>query len=103
MYATAFLLLLSALRDSFRGRATLQLELYALRRDSASRYVIAIDERHLRRILASYFDYCHRLRTHLSLCKDSPVPRPVGSAKAGEVIALPQVGGLHHRYERLAA
>ena len=31
MYATAFLLLLSALRDSFRGRATLQLELIALR------------------------------------------------------------------------
>ncbi len=35
--------------------------------------------------------------------KDSPVHRPVESAKAGEVIALPQVGGLHHRYERLAA
>jgi transposase InsO family protein len=66
-------------------------------------HLIVIDERHLRRILASYFDYYHRSRIHLSLGKDSPVPRPVESAKAGEVIALPQVGGLHHRYERQAA
>ena len=66
-------------------------------------HLIVIDERHLRRILASCFDYYHRSRTHLSLGKDSPVPRPVESAKAGEVIALPQVGGLHHCYERLAA
>ncbi len=40
-------------------------------------------------------------RTHLSLGKDTPanrplMPRPTGSAK---VIALPRVGGLHHRYE----
>ena len=67
------------------------------------RHLIVIDEQHLRRILASYFDYYHRSRTHLSLGKDSPVHRLVESAKAGEVIALPQVGGLHHRYERLAA
>ena len=66
-------------------------------------HLIVIDERHRRCILASYFNYYHRSRTHLSLSKDSPVPRPVESAKAGKVIALPQVGGLHHRYERLAA
>ncbi len=66
-------------------------------------HLTVIDERHLRRILASYFDYYHRSRTHLSLDKGSPVPRSVESANAGEVIALPQVGGLHHRYERLAA
>jgi transposase InsO family protein len=66
-------------------------------------HLIVVDERHLRRILASYLDYYHRSRTHLSLGKDSPVPRPVESAKAGKIIALPQVGGLHHRYERLAA
>ncbi len=66
-------------------------------------HVIVLNERHLRRVLASYFDYYDRSRTHLSLGKDSPVHRPVESAKTGEVIALPQVGGLHHRYERLAA
>lgn len=66
-------------------------------------HLIVIGERHLRRVLASYFDSYHCSRTLLSLGKDSPIPRPVESANAGEVIALPQIGGLHHRYERLAA
>jgi hypothetical protein len=42
-------------------------------------------------------------RTHLSLAKDSPVPRPVQSPLAGNIVATPAVGGLHHRYERVAA
>jgi transposase InsO family protein len=66
-------------------------------------HVIVLSERQLRRILASYLDYYHRSRTHLSLSKDSPVPRPSQRAETGEVIAFPQVGGLHHRYVRLAA
>ena len=66
-------------------------------------HVIVLSERHLRRLLASYLDYYHRSRTHLSLSKDSPVPRLIQPAETGTVIAFPQVGGLHHRYERLAA
>ena len=66
-------------------------------------HVIVLSERHLRRILSSYFDYYHRSRTHLSLEKDCPEPRLVHPPAAGEVIAFAQVGGLHHRYERLAA
>ncbi len=65
--------------------------------------VIVLSERHLRRVLASYLDYYHQSRTHLSLSKDSPVPRPIQPAETGEIIAFPQVGGLHHRDERLAA
>ena len=57
----------------------------------------------LRRILASYFAYYHRARTHLSLGKDSPEPRLIEPREMGRVVALPQVGGLHHRYERRAA
>jgi hypothetical protein len=53
--------------------------------------------------LASYFNYYHRSRTHLSLGKDTPVGRPVQPAGGGKIVAFPQVGGLHHRYERLAA
>ena len=64
---------------------------------------IILNERHLRRILGSYLDYYHGSRTHLSLGKDTPDGRPVQPAGSGTVISLPKVGGLHHRYERLAA
>ena len=66
-------------------------------------HVIVLNERHLRRILVSYFDYYHRSRTHLSLGKDTPEGRSVQPSGAGKIVAFPQVGGLHHRYERLAA
>jgi putative transposase len=46
-------------------------------------------------------DLYHRSRLHLSLDKDSPDSRPVHSL--GEIIGLPEVGGLHHRYERRVA
>jgi putative transposase len=66
-------------------------------------YIVVFNERHLRRVLSSYVDYYQRTRTHLSLDKDCPNTRPVHLPEQGKVIALPQVGGLHHRYERLAA
>ena len=66
-------------------------------------HVIVLDERHLRRVLSTYFEYHHRSRTHLSLGKDCPEPRPIQPLNAGSVIAFPKVGGLHHRYERRAA
>ena len=66
-------------------------------------HVIILGERHLRRILQSYVDYYHDSRTHLSLAKYFPEPREVQPPEMGEVIELPQVGGLHHRYERRAA
>jgi putative transposase len=55
------------------------------------------------RVLSSYVDYYHRTRTHLSLDKDCPDPRPIVLRRIGQVIAIPQVSGLHHRYERFAA
>jgi putative transposase len=66
-------------------------------------HVIILNERHLQRILGSYLDYYHGSRTHLSLGKDTPDGRPVQPAGSGTVVSLPKVGGLHHRYERLAA
>jgi putative transposase len=44
-----------------------------------------------------------RSRTHLSLNKDAPIPRPVAKPCDGRVVAIPQIGGRHHRYERRAA
>jgi len=66
-------------------------------------HVIVFDERSLRRTLACYFDYYHRSRTHLSLGKDSPEPRSIQRPETGPVVAISQVGGLHHRYERRVA
>lgn len=66
-------------------------------------HVIVFGENHLRRIIADYVAYYNGSRTHLSLEMDSPVTRPVQTPDQGKVISLPQVGGLHHRYERRAA
>ena len=66
-------------------------------------HMIVFNERCLYRHLKSFVEYYHRSRTHLALEKDSPEPRPIQAADAGRIIATPEVGGLHHRYERRAA
>ena len=66
-------------------------------------HVIVLNEGHLRRILTSYLIYYHESPTHLSLAKDTPGARPVQPADGGKIVALPHLGGLHHRYQRLAA
>ncbi len=66
-------------------------------------HIVIFNERHLRRVLSSYVDYYHRTRTHLSLDKDCPDSRPIMPRRIGRVVARPQINGLHHRYERLAA
>ncbi len=66
-------------------------------------HVVIFNERHLRRVLSSYVNYYHGTRTHLSMDKDCPKPRPIQPPTSGKVIAIPQVRGLHHRYQRLAA
>ena len=66
-------------------------------------HVIVLGEKHLRRILRSYFEYYQKSRTHLSLGKDAPSTRAVQPPELGAVVEIPQVSGLHHRYERRAA
>jgi putative transposase len=66
-------------------------------------HVIVLNETGLWRILKSYLDYHERSRTHLSLGKDAPIARPIQPTGTGTIMAIPQVGGLHHRYERIAA
>ena len=73
-----------------------------LRRDCLD-HVIALNECHLRRIFARYLIYYHDWRTHLSLSMDAPNPRMVHPPDRGRVVAFPELGGLHHHYERLAA
>ena len=58
-------------------------------------------ERHLNRILRSYFDYKNS-GTYLALNRDEPVARCTGPRVSGTVVSVPQVAGLDHRYRRAA-
>ena len=64
-------------------------------------HVVVLGEAHLRRLHGEHVDYYLNDRCHLSLGKDAPVERSpsVRSSRDAEVVALPRVGGLHHRYE----
>jgi transposase InsO family protein len=66
-------------------------------------HIIILNERHLKRVLSSYFTYYHGARTHLSLAKDAPDGREVQAIENGSVVELKRVGGLHHLYTRVAA
>src|SRR2546422_8362712 len=65
-------------------------------------HLIILGERHLRSILSDYVNYYNVSRPHLSLERNAPVPRSVETSALGAVVAVPQVGGLHHRYTRAA-
>jgi len=66
-------------------------------------HIIVLSRAHLHRLLESYFTYYHARRTHLGLDKDAPQTRRVQRPEEGKIVAFPEVGGLHHHYERLAA
>jgi putative transposase len=66
-------------------------------------HVIVVNAAGLHRVLTDYVAYYMRARTHLGLGKDAPITRPVMSPSAGRIVATPHVGGLHHRYDRVAA
>jgi transposase InsO family protein len=73
------------------------------RRRKCLDHIIIGNERGLRRALHAYVEYYLKPRTHLSLSKDAPVPRPVASPSDGDIVAISQLAGLHYRYERRAA
>jgi transposase InsO family protein len=66
-------------------------------------HVIVLGERHLLRLARQHAAYYNRDRPHMSLDGDAPVTREVEPKEFGKVVALPRVGGLHHRYVRRAA
>ena len=66
-------------------------------------HMIVLNDAHLRRVLHAYLVYYHSARTHPSLDKDAPEPRPVEPPDQGRIVETPLVGGLHHRYTRRAA
>ena len=66
-------------------------------------HVIVFNERHLMCVMGEYVRYYNESRTHLSLGKGAPDGRPVEPPSAGPIGSRPEVGGLHHRYQREAA
>ena len=66
-------------------------------------HVIVFNATGLQRLMTLYCRYYQRSRTHLSLDKDAPIRRPTAPPSEGRIVPIPQVGGLHHRYERHAA
>jgi putative transposase len=66
-------------------------------------HVIVFSATGLQRLMKLYCIYYEHSRTHLSLNTDAPIPRPIDAPGEGRGIAIPQVGALHHRYERHAA
>jgi putative transposase len=73
-----------------------------LRRECFDRLIV-LSERHAQRLLAEFRDWYNQDRVHLALGKDAPDHRPNEPAELGKVVALPRLGGVHHRYSRHAA
>jgi len=92
---------LSAPRSPWQ-RAYVERVIGTLRRECLD-HMIVFNERGLHRYLQGSLTYYHRSRTHLGPQKDTPEPRPIQPPDAVRIIAIPEVGGLHHRYERRAA
>jgi transposase InsO family protein len=67
-------------------------------------HVIVFDEQRLRRLLRDYVVYYNAERVHTRL-RDSPAGRPTENRPSpdAQVVGLPRVGGLHHRYVWRAA
>jgi transposase InsO family protein len=62
-------------------------------------HVIVLHEAHLRRLLREYVDYYTDQRVHTAL-GDAPAGRPLEPRPSdrAQVVGLPRLGGLHHRY-----
>jgi putative transposase len=67
-------------------------------------HVIVFHERHLKRLMTEYVRYYHEDRTHLALAKGTPGGRDAVEATeaGGGIVAIPRLGGLHHRYDLAA-
>jgi transposase InsO family protein len=60
-------------------------------------YLIVLNQRHAQHLLGEFRDWYKRDRVHLALGKDAPEHRPEEPPKLRKVVALPRLGGLHHR------
>jgi putative transposase len=73
----------------------------SIRRECLDHFLI-LNEAHLRRLLRAYLAYYNPVRPHQALANNSPQPRDVQPSSRSRIAAIPLVGGLHHRYQRVA-
>jgi len=89
-----------------RGRPRITVEVRRLIRqmyqENPTWGALIFGEHHLRRVQTEYVRYYNESRTHMSLDGNSPIPRRVEPPSKGDVVAIPFLGGLHHRYTRAA-
>ena len=83
-------------------RASVERLIGSIRRECLDHRIV-FHEQSRRRTLTAYRTYYHQWRTHLSLDKDAPQSRRTQWPEEGPVIEVPEMGGLHHHYERRAA
>ena len=68
-------------------------------------HIVALNERHLCRLIREYVAYHHHDRIHDALEKDAPKRRPIEPkpSAGATVMSAARVGGLQHRYSWRAA
>jgi len=91
---------LTAYRSPWQN-AFVERQIGSIRRECLD-HMIVIGEMHCRRLLTAYARYYEEVRPHQSLDGNSPTPRWVEVPTAGPVVAVPELGGLHHHYRRAA-
>ena len=71
-------------------------------RRECTNHLIVLGEQHLRRLMKQYVHYDNNSRPHSSLDGNPPLPREIEPPERGAVLGEPVLGGLHHRYRRVA-
>jgi putative transposase len=68
-------------------------------------HVIILHEQHLINLISEYVTWYEHFRLHQGLEGKCPVPRKEreDDKVEGKIASIPILGGLHHRYERVAA
>ncbi len=87
-----------------RANAICERLLGSIRRECLD-HIVVVSEQHLRRVVLEYVRYFNHVRPHQGICQRLPVPDEAAGASggnAGNIIAFPVLGGLHHDYRRVA-
>jgi hypothetical protein len=69
-------------------------------------HVIVLNQSHLERLLKEFIEeYYHTDRPHQGLNGETPISQAKCPVSMGQskLISIPVLGGLHHRYQRVAA